>query len=104
MAARVRTPEGSPVALRIGFHSGPLTAGVIGDKRFLYDIWGDTVNTASRMEELGAADKIQVTESVQQRLKDRFAFAERGVIDVKGKGRMPTWYLTGRRDDDAAAE
>ncbi len=55
------------------------------------------------MEELGAADKIHVSESVQQRLKDRFAFAERGVIDVKGKGRMPTWYLTGRRTDAAAA-
>ncbi len=103
-AARIRTPEDSPVALRIGFHSGPLTAGVIGDKRFLYDIWGDTVNTASRMEELGAPDMIHVSESVQQQLKDRFAFAARGVIDVKGKGRMPTWYLTGRRTDAAAAE
>lgn len=91
----MQTPDGAPVELRIGLHSGPLVAGVIGESRFLYDLWGDTVNTASRMESLGAPGVIQVTEEVHARLKDRFAFAPRGQVEVKGKGAMAIWELTG---------
>jgi len=70
-------------------------AGVIGESRFLYDLWGDTVNTASRMESLGAPGVIQVSGEVHARLEDRFAFAPRGEVEVKGKGPMATWELTG---------
>ena len=96
----IRGPDGAPVELRIGLHSGPLVAGVIGDSRFLYDLWGDTVNTASRMEALGAPGTIQVTAELRERLKDRFAFAPKGEVEVKGKGAMAIWELTG----SAAAE
>ncbi len=70
-------------------------AGVIGDSRFLYDLWGDTVNTASRMEALGAPGTIHVTAELRERLKDRFAFAPKGEVEVKGKGAMAIWELTG---------
>jgi class 3 adenylate cyclase len=92
-----RDPDGEPLRLRIGIHSGALVAGIIGERRFTYDVWGDTVNTASRMESLGAVDSIQVSRPVYDALKDRFTLVMRGEIEVRGKGRMPTWYLTGRR-------
>jgi class 3 adenylate cyclase len=88
---------GEALSLRIGIHTGPAVAGVIGKKKFIYDVWGDTVNTASRMESHGEPGTIQVTEAVQQRLSPKYEFAYRGEIDVKGKGRMRTWFLTGRR-------
>ena len=88
---------GEALNLRIGIHTGPAVAGVIGKKKFIYDVWGDTVNTASRMESHGEPGTIQVTEAVQQRLAGKYDFTYRGEIDVKGKGRMRTWYLTGRR-------
>lgn len=84
--------------LRIGINSGPLIAGVIGNKKFQYDIWGDAVNTASRMESHGEAGKIQVTQATANLLKDEFILKSRGPIDVKGKGRMKTWFLTGRKE------
>ena len=92
----MHTPAGRPVHLRIGLHSGPLVAGVVGGSRFLYDLWGDTVNTASRMEATGTPGRIQVSDALHTRLGDRFRFEPRGEIEVKGKGRMPVWYLTGR--------
>jgi class 3 adenylate cyclase len=73
-----------------------VTAGIIGSKKFIYDLWGDTVNIASRMESHGAPGAIQVTESTYLRLKDRYAFERRGQIEVKGKGQMTTYFLTGR--------
>jgi class 3 adenylate cyclase len=88
------------LSLRIGIHTGPAVAGVIGKKKFIYDVWGDTVNTASRMESHAEPGTIQVTEAVQQRLAAKYDFAFRGEIDVKGKGRMRTWYLKGRRGVD----
>jgi class 3 adenylate cyclase len=84
--------------MRIGIHTGPVIAGIIGQQRFIYDIWGDTVNIASRMETAGLAGCIQTTESVYERLQHTFAFEPRGLMDVKGKGKMKTYFLKGRKD------
>ncbi|MCH2115442.1 MAG: adenylate/guanylate cyclase domain-containing protein [Pirellulales bacterium] len=84
-----------PVSIRIGIHTGPAVAGVIGFKKFAYDVWGDTVNTASRMESSGLPGRIQISEQVAKLLGDDFVIEERGTIDVKGKGRMKTYWLVG---------
>jgi class 3 adenylate cyclase len=89
---------GIDLTLRIGLHSGPATAGVIGRHKFIYDLWGDTVNTASRMESHGLPGRIQVSETTYGMLCDRYTFEGRGEIELKGKGRMPAYILTGRRD------
>lgn len=82
--------------LRIGLNSGPVVAGVIGVSKFIYDLWGDTVNIASRMESTGLPGQIQVTRSVYEHLKDRFEFESRGLVKVKGKGEIETWLLHGQ--------
>jgi class 3 adenylate cyclase len=87
----------SGVELRIGINSGPVVAGVIGTHRFLYDLWGDAVNTASRMESHGTPGEIQITRATYELLKDEFVCRPRGTIAVKGKGEMETWYLVGAR-------
>lgn len=91
-----------PIAMRVGLHAGPAVAGIIGSKRFIYDVWGDTVNTASRLESNGAPNRIQVSETVRDRLGERFVFEPHGIVDLKGKGPTPTWFLTGRRGADRA--
>ena len=82
---------GRSVQLRVGLNSGPVVAGVIGQNKFIYDLWGDTVNVASRMESQGLPDAIQVTRGVYEQLKDMHPFEYRGVIEVKGKGSLETW-------------
>jgi class 3 adenylate cyclase len=96
LAARRRFPDGGPVRLRIGIDTGPVVAGVIGRRRFSYDLWGDTVNTASRMETTGVPGSIQITERTRALLGDGYVLRERGGIQVKGKGRMRTYFLSGR--------
>ena len=83
------------LSLRIGISSGPVVAGVIGRRRFAYDLWGDTVNTASRMESHGLPNRIQVSESTYELLKDRYAFSDPQEMDIKGKGAMSTYFLLG---------
>jgi class 3 adenylate cyclase len=95
--AKFNEKHQSELSIRIGINTGPVVAGVIGTKKFIYDLWGDAVNTASRMESHGVAGCIQVTESTYDSLQDKFIFEERGVIQVKGKGEMTTYFLTGRK-------
>lgn len=85
--------ENTHFEIRIGIHSGPLVAGIIGTKKYIYDIWGDTVNTASRMESCGMPGKIQVSEDTYHLLKNKYKLEERGVIEVKGKGSIKTFFL-----------
>ena len=94
--ARHLDPGGRPLAVRIGIDTGPVVAGVIGRRKFSYDLWGDTVNVASRMESLGVPGCIQVTERTYRRLRDGYRLERRGPIQVKGEGEMVTWFLVGR--------
>ncbi|MEC4802865.1 MAG: PAS domain S-box protein [Jaaginema sp. PMC 1079.18] len=95
---RFRSHLDKPFEIRIGINTGPVVAGVIGIKKFIYDLWGDTVNVASRMESQGEAGRIQVTAQTYERLKDRYNFCKRGQIFVKGKGEMIAYWLESKKE------
>ncbi|ODV43904.1 adenylate cyclase [Cupriavidus sp. UYMMa02A] len=90
--------RGFSLQMRIGLNSGPVVAGVIGKRKFIYDLWGAAVNTASRMESHGVAGRVQVTDTTRRLLEDLFLFEERGVIEAKGIGTLHTWFLTGSKN------
>jgi adenylate cyclase len=94
--ARFNERSGYRFQIRIGINSGAVVAGVIGKRKFIYDLWGAAVNTASRMESHGVAGRVQITEATRSRLGEPFLFEERGAIDVKDMGELRTWFLTGR--------
>jgi class 3 adenylate cyclase len=98
-AGEIRWPSGDPIVVRVGVASGPAVAGVIGVRKFAYDLWGDTVNLASRLEEYGEPGHALVTESTASQLADRYDFAPTQVMDLKGKGPTPVRMLLGRRSD-----
>ena len=93
---------GRRLQFRVGVNSGPVIAGVVGQKRFLYDLWGDAVNLASRMESHGTPGAVQITEATFERIGASFVCEPQGIAEIKGKGLMPVWHVIGRRD--AAAE
>ncbi len=96
---RFNQRSGHNLKVRIGIDTGAVVAGVVGKRKFFYDLWGDAVNTASRMESHGVAGRIQVTDSVRQQLSELFLLEKRGAIEVKGKGEMHTWFLNDRKDE-----
>ncbi len=102
--AELRDPRGKPVPMRMGIAAGPVVAGVVGARRFFYDVWGDAVNVASRMESTDIEGRIQVPQNVFERLQHAFVLEERGEIDIKGKGAMRTWFLVGRAPAPAEAD
>ena len=91
--ARHTSWTGEPMGLRVGINTGPVVAGVIGQQKFIYDLWGDAVNVASRMESSGLSNEIQVTQAVKDKLQGQYKFEERGPIQVKGKGEMVTYLV-----------
>ena len=94
---RINKKRGTNLAMRIGIHSGPVVAGVIGKIKFTYDLWGDTVNVASRMESSGMPGKIHLSEQTQAKLDSEFNLEERGMVECKGLGQVKTFFLNGRR-------
>ncbi|MBD2106567.1 hypothetical protein H6F49_06325 [Nodosilinea sp. FACHB-13] len=98
--ADFRSKTGEAFQIRVGINTGTVVAGVIGTKKFIYDLWGDTVNVASRMESTGLAGGIQVTAATYNWLKDRYDFEVRGTVQVKGKGAMETYWLRGKQSTE----
>ncbi len=94
----ISVKQEKPLQIRIGINRGPVEAGVIGTKKFAYDLWGDTVNTAHRMESHGIPGVIQVTEDTYNCLANKYTFQERGMIEIKGKGMMRTYLLVCRKE------
>ena len=101
IVSELATRWGEPLSIRVGIHSGPVVAGVIGKRKFIYDMWGDTVNIASRMESHGIPGAIQLSEASRLLLDGKYRLKRRGTIEVKGKGEMETWLLDGKLDDAA---
>jgi class 3 adenylate cyclase len=97
---RDRADQDNPIQIRIGINTGAVVAGVIGIHKFIYDLWGDAVNVASRMESSGTPGQIQVTENTYHQLKDKYILEERGTIEIKGKGEMKTYWLLDKKTPD----
>ncbi|MBA3531679.1 MAG: hypothetical protein H0T73_07170 [Ardenticatenales bacterium] len=95
---RFNQEQNTTLNLRVGIATGPVIAGVLGTRKFSYDLWGDTVNVASRMESHGVPGRIQITVATYKRLRHHFNFEKRGMIDVKGKGQMATYFLLGKKE------
>jgi len=96
-AMQWRDPQGRNVPIRIGISSRPVVAGVVGTKKFFYDVWGDAINVASRMETMGAAGRIHVSPETFELLREGFDLQSRGEVEIKGKGKMQTWFLLHRK-------
>jgi class 3 adenylate cyclase len=101
-AGRVRWPSGDPIKVRVGVATGPAAAGIIGYRKFAYDIWGDTVNLASRLEESAEPDQVLVSGPTAEQLGDGYQFGPARLVDLKGKGPTPARVLVGRRADVSA--
>ena len=95
--AAMSSEFGEKLQVRIGLHTGPAVAGVIGNQKLFYDVWGETVNTASRMESYGEPGRIQTTTAAKEELDQDYKFSPRGMVDVKGVGVLETWWLTGKQ-------
>jgi adenylate cyclase len=93
------TFNGQRVSFRIGVNSGSMIAGVIGRRKFVYDVWGDAVNVANRMDSHGLRGAVQITQAIYELIKDEFVCKPRGTVDVKGKGEMEAWLVKGAKDD-----
>ena len=101
---QLKEETGLEIGFRVGVHTGPVVAGVIGAQKLFYDIWGDTVNVASRMESHGKSGFVHVSDDVRQRLGDRYLVGDRGVMDIKNRGQMRTWFVLGLAPVDKAAK
>ena len=99
--AMKRAKNEVPFEMRLGIHTGPVVAGIVGVKKFQYDVWGDTVNTASRMESNGAIGKVNISQHTYDLIKEnaQFTFQSRGKIDVKGKGAIDMWFVDKKNDN-----